>query len=514
LLLAADGRLAEAQKELGAAKSMLGAVVRRDVRELQDLAATDPTARGDLGLLLWQNGRGDQARPHLAAALASLPSWSEVALAAGELALTSRDYAHAVELLSVASKCDAPNALAVNADAAAIVVGKSDDICARAKRDLALAYIGEAAGDLEQFARRAPDSSAIRQARSAVDRAQNDDRFDSVALFLRGSFDLLAGDEDDARSAFTRALSRGLPSAAEAAAKKYVAQIAENAEAARAPEPESEATSATPRRTVVVFLPDAAAETEKKLIETMSSFVSQLSSSSGVPLTVEFFRRADDAREFIAANRDRVGVVVTNPEFAGDFKAQFQFSREGSRNYRRVVVVPSESSIKSSSDLRGRTLSIAEGLRDTTGAGANVVRSTDDLAAIANVLTGKTDAALVSEVNPLIVQNARRLRIVSTSGATPLPVVAFAPMPQPDREALTNALRSMSGTRLLAPLMISGLAAIEREPRAVAKKIDVVALSPRELGIPNPPDPPANIALRAMVQLPVVALNEEMFDTP
>jgi len=489
--LARQGRFDDAQKNLAGTKNLLSAAVKRDLKELQELAATDPIARGDLGLLLWQSNHADEARPHLAAALTATPAWSELALALGDIAYNAHDYPHAHELLNIAEKnCDAK--------ADALIIGKTDNLCARARHDLALALISEA-------------TASPRQARALADRAaQLDERLAAAAMFLRANADLAAGSEGDARDALRRAIDLGLPNAAESIARKYLAQIAENAQ----PDEPSEPVSATPRRTVVVFLPDAPAENEKKLFETMTSFVSALSSSSSVPLSVEFFRRADDAREFIAANRDRVGIVVTNPEFAGDLKPQFQFSHDGQRSYRRVIVVPSSSTMKAASDVRGHSLSIAEGLRDVSGSFANVMYAADDLTAAANVLTGKTEAALVSEANVLLAQNRGKLRVIYTSGAMAEPVVAFAPMPQSDRDALTSALRSMSATRILAPLQVSGLAAIERESHSSAKKIDVVGISPRDLGIAASVEPLPSVALRATLPSASVAIHEEIFDTP
>ena len=159
-------------------------------------------------------------------------------------------------------------------------------------------------------------------------------------------------------------------------------------------------------------------------------------------------------------------------------------------------------------------MSMVEGLRDVGGSTATITPATDDLTAIANVLTGKSDAALVSEANVLLAQNRGRLRVIYTSGATPLPVIAFAPLPQADRDALINALRSMRETRALAPLQMTGLAALEREPRPVAKKIEVVNVTPRDLGIPASLAPPPSIGLRATIPLASAAIVEEMFDTP
>src|SRR5205085_1311370 len=276
-------------------------------------------------LVLWQPNRTDEARPHLAAALTAIPNWSELALALGDIAYNARDYARAHEMLNTAEKnCDSSGGQApppvrpgeapvLHREASDVSIGKTDNLCTRARRDLALALISEA-------------TTSPRQARSLADRAaQLDDHLSAAALFLRANADLAAGSDGDARTALNRAIDLGLPSAAESIAKKYLAAIAENNAAEEQP---SEPVAASPRRTVVVFLPDVPAENEKKLFETMTSFVSQLSSSASVPLSVEFFRRADDAREFVAANLDRVGIIVSNPEFVADFKPQFQFSRE------------------------------------------------------------------------------------------------------------------------------------------------------------------------------------------
>ncbi|HEV8433458.1 MAG TPA: hypothetical protein VGR95_08595, partial [Thermoanaerobaculia bacterium] len=408
-----------------------------------------------------------------------------VALASGEIALNEREYSTAVEILSKV-KCDR-----VAAPAAMLVIGSTEDLCPRARRDLAIALLAVANTD-------------PRNARALTERATTlDDRFAAIAQFIRGTSELAAGNNDEARTAFNRAMNAGaLPAAAESAARKYVEALQPVAEA---PQP----TSTTPRRTVLVFLPDVPAENEKRLAETMSAYVSQLSTASNVPLHIELFRRADDARGYFAANRGSVGVVIANPEFVsdlgGDLSPRFQFAREGRTSYKRVVVVPASSGVK---DVRGRTMSIAEGLRDNSGAGAKIVLATDDGAALANVLFGKSDAAFVSEANPLLAQNAAKLRVLSSATA-PMPVIAFAPLLPADRDALQPVIRPAA--RTLAPLQISGITEIEPD-RPAPRKIDITPLPAAALGLVPPTDPPAKLALRANVTLPQVAINEEMYD--
>jgi len=477
---------------------LLAALSKRDAAALAQIA-NDPFARGDAGLLLWQAGHPREARSHLAAALAADPAWDEVALASGEIALAEREYSKAVEILAHFSKCPLPPGdggaqRRARGDQVTQIIGTSDDLCARAKRDLAIALLALANSD-------------TRGARPLLDRASGlDDRLAAVAQFLRGSIDLANGNVDDARTAFTRALAAGLPSGAESAARKYLEAIKD-----AQPVPEQQPSSSTPRRTVVVFLPDAPADTEKRLAEVLSAYVGQIASSSNVPLHIELFRRADDARSFVSANRAAVGVVIANPEFVselgGDLAPRYQFTREGRTSYRRVVIVPSGSGTK---ELRGRTMSMAEGLRDNSGTGAKLVLTADDDAAVANVLFGKSDAAYVSEANPLLAQSTSKLRVLSSASA-PMPVVAFAPMLASDRDALQPAIRPAA--RLLAPLQISGISEIETD-RPAPRKVEVTPLPAAALGLVAPTDPPGKIALRANLIVPQVTINEEMYDVP
>ena len=463
---------------------LLAALSKRDASALAQMT-NDSLARGDAGLLLWQAGRARDARTHLAAALAADSAWDEVALASGEIALGEREYSNAVEILSRFARCER-----FAAPVASLVIGVTDDLCPRAKRDLAIALLATANND-------------PRTARALTDRAAAlDERFAPAAHFIRGTADLANGNSEEARTAFNRALAGGLPAAAESAAKRYVEALQPIAEA---PQP----SSSTPRRTVLVFLPDVPADSERRLAETLSAYVSQVAASSGIPLHIELFRRADDARSFFAANRASVGVVIANPEFVGelasDLTPRYQFLREGRTSYKRVVIVPASSGIK---DLRNRTMSIAEGLRDNSGSGAKVVLAADDDAAVANVLFGKSDGAFVSEANPLLAQNPGKVRVLSSANAQ-MPVIALAPLLPADRDALQPAIRPPA--RTLAQLQITGIAEIETE-RPAPRKIEVTPISASALGLVAPTDPPAKLALRANVTLPQVTINEEMYD--
>lgn len=438
-----------------------------------------PLSRGDAGLLLWQLGRGNEARTHLTAARQAYADWHEVTLAAGEIALADRHYEEAISLLS-SVKCEAPSVSDANGNSILVTMGRNDDLCARTKSALSHALVAQAATELA--------SGSPRAARALLERV-NDDHLRATVLYLRGRSEL----DDGGRESIARAVSLGLPDSLAALARRDL-------DATEPVEAPMEATSPTAHRTVVIFVPDLPADNDKKLAEAMNALVAQWSAAANIPLQPELFRRADDARNFILTNRDKVGVVIANPDFARsvDYTPKLAFTLDGTTSYKRVVVVPVASRAKSLADLKGKSISAAEGLGD--GGVAITTRVPDDLTALANALYGKTDAALVNEMNPLLTQHARELRILhTTTGA--LPVFAFGPMPPDDRKALYDnprgALR-MNVTRL------------ERErPKRELAPITVAAL-----GLPRLADPPQNIALRLSVELAPVTINEDLFGKP
>jgi len=462
--------------------------------------SASPIARGDAGLLFWQLGSLADAKPHLAAAQKAFADWSAVGLAAGEVALGEKRYDDAVEILS-STRCDANVWGKTGAQPLELTLGPEADVCARAKKSLAVALLSQAADDLDRAVKR-QDESAARRARQLADRAAPlDERRQSLALFIRGTADLVAG--GDARETLARAIAGGLPSAVESVAKKNL-EAAQPAKETQIEEP----TSSQPRHTVVVFLPDTPAETEKKLAETATAIVGNLATASSLPLKAELFRRADDARAFIAANRDRVGVVIANPEFlTRDFAPRYAFAHEGRTTYERKVVVPARSAAKSLSDLRGRMISAVDVLGDD-GVGVTT-RVADDLTAIANALYGRTDAALVSESNPLLAEHVRDLRVIHTTAPRPMPVIAFAAMPSADRAALDDAVRVLPRTTL-APLQISGIVHIIEPHIAIKREIQMPPVS--SLGLKA--DPPIAVPLRVSVELSRVDIPEDLFGPP
>lgn len=531
LLLASEGKLGEAERDqpAGALAGVLEGLAGRHAVAARILGQVpqNPLSRGNLGLVLWQLGRSKEAAAHLNAAVAAHPEWIDVAVAAGELALAERKYDRAADLLERASRCRSRSGAVMSNGVLEASFGGTDDICNRAKQALGLALLGQAAEEVERLARANDEvsSASARRGRQLVERAMDlplSSRGRAAAHFLNGSFDVLTGSLDDARASFSKADSAGVAGVAGSAVRRYDELIRKALAAERAPiaEPEPDPVTSDPRPTVVVFLPDAPAENEKKLAETITALTSNIASTAGVALRPEFFRRAEDARGFINENSGRVGLVIASSDFinqlgrTGNLRSRFQFTRENHRSYRRVVVVATASNIQSIADLRGRTISVAEGLRDISGSDAKVVRTPDDATALVNALYRTTDAALVSEANPLLQQHAGRLRVVHTTGAVPLPVVAFAPMPERDRVALINAFSRLDQTRLLAPVHLGGFASLEERaaPRPAPERIEVVALSASALGITFDEKPPARVSYRVALELPKVALPEKLFD--
>jgi len=459
--------------------------------------SASPIARGDAGLLFWQLGSLANAKPHLAIAQKAFADWSAVALASGEIALAEKRYDDAAEVLS-SIRCDGSK---WGAQPLELTLGPDADVCPRAKKSLAVALLSQAADDLDRAVKR-QDGAAARRARQLAERATSlDERGQSLALFIRGTADLVIG--ADARETLARAIAGDLPPAIESIAKKNL-EAAQPVKETQIEEP----TSSQPRYLVVVFLPDTPADTEKKLAEAASAIVSSVAAASSLPLKLELFRRADDARAFIAANRDRVGVVIANPEFiTRDFAPRYTFTHEGRTTYARKVVVPIRSSAKSLSDLRGKMISAVDILGDD-GVGVTT-RVADDLTAVANALYGRTDAALISESNPLLAEHAHDLRVIHTTAPQPLPVIAFAAMPSADRTALDEALRSLPRTTL-APLQFSGIIRLG-EPRVAAKR-EIQTLPVASLGLRL--DPPIAVPLRVAVELPRIDIPEDLFGPP
>jgi tetratricopeptide (TPR) repeat protein len=189
-------------------------------------------ARGNLGLVLWLEGRDAEARDHLRAAVEKFPGWLSIRIALGEVELRTGRFTNAIESASEArTLCDRTTATATSASSElgqglppnwlqvtiGGVPGKKSDapapLCERVSRDLSAALVGAAVTTLGRVP---AEPTARTQVRAWLDRAlalplEPVDR--ARALFARGTMSLLDGADEPARQDLTAALAGNLDSA-------------------------------------------------------------------------------------------------------------------------------------------------------------------------------------------------------------------------------------------------------------------------------------------------------------
>ncbi len=200
------------------------------------------------------------------------------------------------------------------------------------------------------------------------------------------------------------------------------------------------------RRTMLVHLPDAPIESMGRLGEAVSQLATYVQTAvPDLSLEVKAFRKAEDALSFLESQKESVALVVCDPAFLLDlpdgFEVDHRFVRRGKQTERKIVVVKSDSGFTSLADLRGRSLTV---VLSSTAAGSrflteNVFRNeidanqwfsaiaheTDDFSAVASLLYGRTDSALISEDNPLVKSHlGKDLAQVYASGPISLSVIA------------------------------------------------------------------------------------------
>lgn len=213
LLHEGDASGAAKQFELASAAADAQAKPRLDAARAA-LAGTnagtyEPVVRGNLGLSLWLDGKANDAKPHLAAALQALPQWNAVAIALGAIAMQEGNYALAVQRFTEKRAGDAPAGVVMFAR------GSDAELVARSQQWLATALVASAAQLLEKSPRSA-------DARAQLDRAlalPADARTHAVALYLRGTSRLADGNGSAARDDLAKAVAGNLPAPVLAAAR-------------------------------------------------------------------------------------------------------------------------------------------------------------------------------------------------------------------------------------------------------------------------------------------------------
>lgn len=209
LALAAAGKYDEARKKLrgaadggasaGAALAFVEAMAGKSDAALAALGgARDAGQRANLGLLLWSVGRGEEARPHLEAALAAPGATAAAARTAlAELALRRGDAGAAGELLSpgLAACQKAP---------------PEEALCAHHRALWEAARLRQAAAELARALRSGAPSPLLRQlAEERIAAHAGKDPRRPLALLLRGAARLLAGDPAAAAADFQAGLDAG-----------------------------------------------------------------------------------------------------------------------------------------------------------------------------------------------------------------------------------------------------------------------------------------------------------------
>lgn len=267
------------------------------------------------------------------------------------------------------------------------------------------------------------------------------------------------------------------------------------------------------RRTMLVHLPDAPIESMSRLGEGVNQLASFIQAAvPDLTLEVKAFRKSEDALAFLDGQKENVAVVVCDAAFLLDFPEGFEvdhrFVRGGSETERKLVVVKSGSGITSLAELRGHSLTVA--LSSTAGGSRflteNVFRSeidtsqwfsaiaheTDDFSAVAAVLYGRTDAALISEGNPLLkIHLGKELTQVYASGPLSLSVVAVQPSAfgSAQLEALEKSLDSLGSGKdaeaIRTVLAIDGFHRIDGSRRIADFLATATARRELEVAIPG-----------------------------
>jgi Tfp pilus assembly protein PilF len=183
-------------------------------------SSIDSLVRANLGQALWLSGRYDEAREHLLAAAEEFPENAVVRSALGEIALRKGDHAGAVRDLGAAVEiCKdgtaAPKKPSTRLELVLSGPAGTDAPCARARRALAIAFVGSAGEKLgdgqgrREAHRLASDAIALGLDGAAL----------AQAHFLRGTVELLDGQDARARADLEKALASGLAESLKATAR-------------------------------------------------------------------------------------------------------------------------------------------------------------------------------------------------------------------------------------------------------------------------------------------------------
>ena len=222
------------------------------------------------------------------------------------------------------------------------------------------------------------------------------------------------------------------------------------------------------RQILLAHLPSAPVENPTRLAEAIETLAGRLSAdATGLTLEVEIFRRYEDAASFLDGHREEIAVVLAEPSFflgLADPPRPTHIGRVDGETVSRRLIVGSavRAEFVGLADLRGGSLAVA----DVAGASTTkyLERSifdgemnpatwfgelrqvVDDGAAVAEVLFGGSDAALVDARHPSLRQREDALRIVWTGPSVPLPILALrdGTLTPPRRRALDQIVGTLA----------------------------------------------------------------------
>jgi ABC-type phosphate/phosphonate transport system substrate-binding protein len=273
---------------------------------------------------------------------------------------------------------------------------------------------------------------------------------------------------------------------------------------------------------MLVHLPSVPIESSTRLASALTALRDYLATQEPrLPLEVKIFRRWEDASAFYAQDPASVKLVLSEPAFLLDLPAdagfvpEWRFYRGGSESYRQLVVVRMEDeALHSLSDLRGKSLQFVRTTGDETYVlleravfGGEVKPKEwfssmepvpDDFSAVADVLHGQVDAALVADYNPLLRSAlGDKLRAVFASPPLSLPVLSIrgGAIPSEERTSLETALmrigESASGRKILEELGVDALRPIAkgsgRLDREALLRMPSVERKAMEIALPSMP---------------------------
>lgn len=306
------------------------------------------------------------------------------------------------------------------------------------------------------------------------------------------------------------------------------------------------------KRAMVVHLPEAPIESMSRLAEGVTALAGYLQGVvPDLTLEVKAFRKADDAIQFLGSQGGEAALVVCDAAFLFDlpegYEVAHRFVRRGRETGRKIVVVKKDSGLESLASLKGRSFTMTFSTRepamrfltenvfrseiDPPRWFASMVQETDDFTAIAAVLYGRTDAALVSEDNPLVATHLDKdLASIYSSPPVSLAVVAVRPdaLTPVQLSALGSGLDGLAGRPDAEPirtvLAIDGFRRVEEGSRraadllagaSVRRELEVAIPSTSLPGVPAElqPLPPGAVPFIVGVELEEVAIPPELVDS-